>query len=291
VVEAVYATNVDLPWYIDFVDFFLNKIESAAIAAVKSSIGSLSANVMSEALPWTDVPNIPEQLFVKVNYDGGVYESSSGLALHGKIIQVSGIKASSHFTGHRLTREVHTPSCQYGGMLHWGPKPSFSPPEEFDTVADALACGYNGCVYCLPNENVEPPAVIDIRIKVDLDMPPSNRTWASEITIALYRVDSDVMPRPVIFGLPLVYDEGVIRFGRNRAGWYTTSGDSSPLTAPLQVRPGKWRIYARRGSWLGTVEVDANAVAPQTTQNVVFAFFRYGTVGAAVKVGVEPDFP
>jgi hypothetical protein len=107
----------------------------------------------------------------------------------------------------------------------------------------------------------------------------------------MYRLDNDANPRPVILDVPLVYHAGVIRFGRNRAGYYNSDGDVVPDIMPIHVTPGKWRIFVKRGSWLKTVDVDAHAVPPKTSANIVYAFFRYGTAGASVKVGSEPAFP
>lgn len=291
-VEAVYDTSVDLPWYVDFVDFFVRRIEDAAEDAVDGAVGGLSTSALGDALPWTDVPNVPDEILLQVNYDGEVYEDTSGLALQGEA-SIIGASSKSYYVGHRLTREVHTPQCQYGAKLYWGPRPSYSPAEEFDSVDDALACGYNGCAFCLPQENVEPAAIIDVRVKMDLDadIPPPDHNWASEIAIGMYRLENDANPRPVILDAPLVYHKGLIRFGRNRAGYYDSDGDVIPDIMPIHVTPGKWRIFAKRGSWFEKADVDANAVPPKTSDNIVYAYFRYGAGGASVKVGSEPSFP
>jgi hypothetical protein len=72
-------------------------------------------------------------------------QEQDGMVAGRLTIEITAVKESEDYVyGNMRTRELHTLNCVY--------RQAMSPHNQvpFQTIKDALARGYNGCVFCLP---------------------------------------------------------------------------------------------------------------------------------------------
>jgi hypothetical protein len=164
--------------------------------------------------------------------------SRAGVAIP-HIVGVSGRpRTVPYLIGHRLSREFHLSTCEYGRKI------KLTNRRTFPTARAAIAAGYDGCATCQGAYNVAAYGYLAVRIS-----RPEGQPWpvgvkplfTAEFRSNLQRFNIPVQPLPEqIYG----------------GSSYVKDGRVYCIAAFTALVPGKWDLKIQWHTWSATKQID-----------------------------------